>query len=108
MYYNGVVLMSRTYKNNYCGIWNIYRRPRGKLNAIRNGARKGSIPPDTWDDITKGGGNEMPWKVAEKLFREKRTKEYVIQSLKTKFRLTHQLSRKIADSVNNRIIKRGI
>lgn len=27
------------------------RKPHGKLNAIRNDARKGAVPPDSWEDL---------------------------------------------------------
>ena len=41
--------MSRTYRST---TYHWLRRPKGRINAKRNNARAGAVPPDPWDDIT--------------------------------------------------------
>jgi len=100
--------MSRTYRNKNGHTWKLFRNPRGRKNAIKNNARRRAIPPDSWDDIQINSENYIPWKVAEKLLLKKKTKEFVIQSLKTRFKISHQLAKKIVDVSCKYITRRNI
>jgi len=43
--------MSKTYKKGLAYA-KCFRHPKGKKQAIINGARLGAIPPDAWDDLS--------------------------------------------------------
>ncbi len=51
---------------------NWFRKPRGFKNAARNSARKGAVPPTSWDDIPN---SNMPegYDYAKRLFPQVHT-----------------------------------
>jgi hypothetical protein len=56
--------MGKTYRK---GINKCHRSPKGRKKAILNGARKGAIPPDAWDDQMLNEECHLPMKIAKKL-----------------------------------------
>ena len=60
--------MSHTYKQ--CPWDTMFRRPRGKTNALRNNARKGAIPPDSWDDKHVDNQCWLPIRIAKALIHK--------------------------------------
>jgi len=82
--------MSRSFKKNGCE--NVFRRPKGRKKAIINNARKGSIPPDPWDDISYSRDCRSPWRVARKMAKEGASEQTVLATLKNKFKLDNGLA----------------
>ena len=77
--------MGKTYKRypRY-----IYRHPRGRKQALVAGARFGSIPPDSWDDIMHDDTCYLPWKISLALHKKGMSNEYIIRHVKNKFGCT--------------------
>ena len=84
--------MSRTYRSYPSGC---FRHPRGRLRAIRLGCRKGSIPPDAWDDIPFSNEVWIPQKVAYKFLAYGMGAEEVTEMIRGRFRLPRWRSERI-------------
>ena len=74
--------MSDTYKRK---AW-IFRTPRGRKNALINGARKRAVPPSAWDDIhVDHAASRLPMKIAKKLKKRGFSEEEAIKKIMKKF-----------------------
>ena len=78
--------MGKTYKKYVRGY---HRSPRGHKQAIINGARKGAIPPDAWDDVNHDPQVYIPYRVASKLHKQGFADEEIIRRIRRKFHYTH-------------------
>ena len=59
--------MARTRKK-FPWEWNsVFRSPRGRCRSRRGGARKRSVPPDAWEDISYDKQCWLPQRVAARL-----------------------------------------
>lgn len=76
--------MSRTYKkfSLHC-----LRHPRGRKQAIINGARPGAIPPDSWEDVPMDKHCYMVWRVTETMKENGISKDVIRRKLKRKWHL---------------------
>jgi len=77
--------MSRTYKG--FPRWQ-HRSPRGRRRAIINGARKGAIPPDPWEDIQHDPHCWQPYNVARRMAKEGWPRERIVERLVKKWHLS--------------------
>ena len=89
--------MARTRKK-FPWVWDAqYRSPKGKCRSRKGGARKGSIPPDSYDDISFDKQCWMPMKVARHL-AEKGWDGYSIRDhLVRKYRIPLRIAREVAE-----------
>ena len=89
--------MSRSYKKYK--IKGVFRRPKGRKQAIINNARKGSIPPDPWDDVDYSRDCRTPWRVARKMVKEGANEKRIIRTLKNKFKLDNRSANYIVNII---------
>lgn len=79
--------MSKTYK---VVPYKYHRRPKGKLQAMRNEARKKAIPPDAWDDEAHDDQCYDVYNVLGRLLDLGIEDEIVEHKLVNKFHISHQ------------------
>jgi hypothetical protein len=80
--------MGKTYRNSRAYAHGCLRKPRGRKQAIINGARPGAVPPDPWDDILMDREISVPWAVANHLADEHGlSAEDIAHKLKRKFNM---------------------
>lgn len=65
-----------------------FRRPRGRKQALIQGARKKAIPPDSWDDISHNRECRLPYILGRRFYDEGMSREDAIRILRGKFRLS--------------------
>jgi len=76
--------MGKTYKKCPDGH---YRNPRGRKQAIINGARYGATPPDAYSDIRADDHCFVPYKVSSKMKKYGVSSEIAAKKMKRKFNL---------------------
>ena len=82
--------MSRTYKKYYGGY---FRNAKGRKQALANGARPKSVPPDSYDDIDYDNQCFLPFKIAKKLYYKKHMQPSdIIDKLMKKYGLTYEIA----------------
>ncbi len=74
--------MSRTYKQLSQGC---VRSPRGKVRAVVGGARRGAIPPSSWDDRPHDKQCHQPLYVAWRLLDDGREPRWVVARISRRF-----------------------
>ena len=79
--------MSRTYKRGPQHQW-CYRGPRGYKNAVINGARPRSIPPDSYQDISFDGQCYAYWRVLRHLIESGMDVDEAIHKVVKKFKVS--------------------
>jgi hypothetical protein len=87
--------MGKTYKKS--AFWICFRRPRGKVKAVVNGARPKAIPPDEWDDDLHCRLVRQPWTVARRMVYAGIPREAAIRRLARKFGMGYVEAEKIVD-----------
>lgn len=70
--------MGKTYRYNK----HYFRNPKGKKNAIINGARKKAIPPDEWDDVSPSA-KDIFFSV-NRMAEKEMPKEEIVKKIKNK------------------------
>jgi hypothetical protein len=85
--------MSRTYRST---TYHWLRRPKGRINAKRNNARAGAVPPDPWDDIPHGKECGMPFNIALKLAKRGMKRQEAVERISRKFHLAKHAAIQIA------------
>ena len=65
-----------------------YRHPRGKRNAVINGARPKAVPPDDWDDVLPCKTTGMPWTLAQRMKKKGLGKETAVRKILRKCKKT--------------------
>ena len=73
------------------------RQPRGRLQAIRAGARPGAVPPDAWDDLPHSGDCYAPQQASLAMSRAGLPVARITERLRSTWRLSHAVAREIAD-----------
>ena len=76
--------MGKTYKKLP---QNCVRTPKGRKQALINKARRGAIPPNSWDDIPYDNHCYVPYNVAYRMQEQGKSQEEIRNSLKKKFKL---------------------
>lgn len=77
--------MGKTYKK-YPLMY--YRQPRGRKQALVQGARKKAVPPDAWDDIRCDKQCWLPYDLGHRFHEAGMSREEAIRKLRRKFRLS--------------------
>jgi hypothetical protein len=79
--------MGKTYKRFSKGF---LRKPRGRKQALIQGARKKAVPPRAWDDLPLGKQCWFPTELACRFCRKGMTREEAIRILRKRFRLSQR------------------
>ena len=77
-----------------------HRNPRGRLRALRNGARKGAIPPDPWEDAKHNKECWIPFSAAKKMKKGNVPKSIIRRKLMRRFHLESWQVTDIFDSID--------
>ena len=89
--------MARTRKK-FPWEWNsVFREPRGKTRAVRGKARKRSIPPDAWEDISYDKQCWLPQKVSSRLLRRGWNPYKVISHLVHHYGVSRRVAREVVE-----------
>jgi hypothetical protein len=80
--------MGKTVKRMPRGRREYFRHPRGHKQALVEGARKGTVPPSSYDDIPYDRQVWQPQQAAREMVKQGMTNEEIIRRLRLKWRLT--------------------
>jgi hypothetical protein len=77
----------------------IVRKPKGHKWAVINGARKGAIPPSSWEDQPIDAEAYIPYNAAERMYTAGILPSVIVSKLRTKYRLTQRQAEEVVNSV---------
>ena len=76
-----------------------YRRPRGRVQALRRGDR--AVPPSPWNDVEHDAECWLPWRLFWRMAGADEA-EVVAERIGKKFKLSRAQVREMADAYRNR------
>jgi len=79
--------MGKTYKRFSRGC---FRQPRGRKQALIQGARKKAVPPSSWDDLPVDKQCWFPQELGRRFYAQGMSREQAIRILRKRFRLSQR------------------